>query len=340
MNHDVITNHIYHCFITCRDTIIMDVVQTLANLKIVGDDWINKLFKASILASSEEKKFSHFLDRQQWPQEMSQIRQNLLKDIVMDKDLETNSSSPALLKSLIATYSRWFPMISAQKLRLFQKFLQLHIELEKQLTNNPSSAPGTLNERQEKVNLADQHWFSNEPGAQPLPASEIQADKKNKHKVTQPVLIALISTESVSKTIMVKSNLQRRYIDVYDDCCWKFRIAPISDTIIWRVWWWLSGGRREKTNSVENNHSQLQYLVISTHNMSWETIKTEMWTDGFVKMNFIMTEQEDQDRSLPYDEIRVPKLMTKNFLQEKVMIDYVLLSQAPGLHPSGSLPHF
>jgi len=65
----------------------------LNGLKTVQYTTINELFKMALLAISEEKKFLEYLGSDEWPIQMSTIKENLLKSTVLDGEIEGNKGN-------------------------------------------------------------------------------------------------------------------------------------------------------------------------------------------------------------------------------------------------------
>ena len=101
--------------------------------KTVKHETVTEQFKVVQFALSEEKTFLHFLDPEPWPKEMENMRTNLLKTTIFDKELKENAGSENVLSSLFETYKTHFPITAKQKLVKFQAARQLK---EKQTEQN------------------------------------------------------------------------------------------------------------------------------------------------------------------------------------------------------------
>ena len=65
----------------------------LNGLKVVQYTTINDMFKMSMLAISEVKKFQTYLGSTEWPAQMANVKNNLLRSTILDSEIESNQGN-------------------------------------------------------------------------------------------------------------------------------------------------------------------------------------------------------------------------------------------------------
>lgn len=142
---------------------------------IVPDNLTTQL-KFAKLAHKEEQKFMKFLESDSWPSEMQDIRNNMLRTVVLNKELEENSNNEfEILPKLLECYRRHFPHQAALKEAKWKSTTELQITAEEPADSNsnesttepePSSievettAPEPAKQINEDADLEEKHIYT------------------------------------------------------------------------------------------------------------------------------------------------------------------------------------
>ncbi len=128
--------------------------------KAIKAEDLTSQFKLSTLAHLEDAKFLRFIESDNWPREMHDLRKNLLQTTLFDKDLEENSNNEFMvLPNLLDAYRRHFPHIATLKEAKWKASTEMEPSPE-QPADDLVNEQGKL---KEKINL------DKEDNAQPIP---------------------------------------------------------------------------------------------------------------------------------------------------------------------------
>lgn len=123
-----------------------------SSMKTIKAENLTSQFKLSNLAHLEQTKFLKFIEGKSWPNEMNDLRDNLLNTTMFDDQLEENSNNElSILPKLLDAYRRHFPDIAALKEAKWQASIEIEETVEPTLANknsegNNSSKNSTTND--------------------------------------------------------------------------------------------------------------------------------------------------------------------------------------------------
>ncbi len=100
-----------------------------ASFKTIQPETLTFQFKLATMAQKEHDKFLKFIEDEKWPHEMRDMKDNLLRSTILDKDLEENSNNDTtILPKLLDCYRRHFPDTSARKEAKWNASIELPID--------------------------------------------------------------------------------------------------------------------------------------------------------------------------------------------------------------------
>ena len=115
----------------------------LNGLKTVQYSVINSQFKMALLALEEERKFLDYIGSDEWPPQMSTIRNNMLRSTLLDDEIEGNKGNEhTVLKSLRQSLLSISPNLVIQCDERLKKATEINADTEPQSSKtNPPDPP-------------------------------------------------------------------------------------------------------------------------------------------------------------------------------------------------------